>query len=284
MYKRTYHFLTQNNLLFENQFGFRQHHSTVHTLLSMCQTITDALDKNQFACVVFVDLQKAFDTVDHKVLLTKLNHYGIRGKALSLFKSYLTNRRQFVFIAGKSSKETLICHGVPQGSVLGPLLFLIYINDLHLAIKHSSTFHFADDTNLLNIQDSLESLVKKTNHDLNSLWHWLNANKISLNAAKTEYVLFRHPNRKLNADQFKLRIGGKQIFESKSIKYLGIFIDSDLKWKSQINHVVNKLRKANGGLSKLRHHAPFSVRMLVYISCNFCATLELIAPKFGANK
>ena len=110
----------------------------------------DALDKGNFACGVFIDLQKAFDTVDHEILLKKLFHYGIIcGTALSLFRSYLTGRQQFVSVSGARSVNKLIRHGVPQGSVLGPLLFLLYINDLNCAIKYSLVHHFADDTNLL---------------------------------------------------------------------------------------------------------------------------------------
>ena len=170
----------------------------------MCQNIADALDGEKFVCGVFIDLQKAFDTVDHNILLAKLHHYGIRDKAHSLFKSYLSGRQQFVSLSGKTSAKLAIRHGVPQGSVLGPLLFLIYINDLNDAIENSIVHHFADDTNLLCVSKSLESLVKKMNLDLMYLWHWLNANKISLNASKTEYLLFRHSNRKYN-QQVKLK-------------------------------------------------------------------------------
>ena len=178
IYKRVYNYLTRLNLLYTRQFGFRHKHSTLHTLLNMCQKISDALDEKKFVCGVFVDLQKAFDTVDHSILLAKLHHYGIRGKAHSLFKSYLTGRKQFVSVSGSNSAELLMKHGVPQGSVLGPLLFLIYINDLNFAINGSIVHHFADDTNLLCIADSLELLAKTVNLDLQSLWHWLSANKI----------------------------------------------------------------------------------------------------------
>jgi len=149
IYKCVYGFLSDHKILFTNQFGFRRGHSTVHTLLNMCQQVADALDEHKLACGVFVDLQKAFDTVDHDILLAKLYHYGIRGKVHSLFRSYLTGRRQFVSILGKKSSESFMLHGVPQGSVLGPLLFLIYVNDLHCAIKFSIINHFADDTNIL---------------------------------------------------------------------------------------------------------------------------------------
>ena len=132
----------------------------------------DALDKGKFACGVFIDLQKAFNTVDHDILLNKLYHYGIQGIPLSLFRSYLSNRNQFVSIANCSSSFKVVRHGVPQGSVLRPLLFLLYINDLHNAIKFSLVHHFADDTNILHINDSPKQLSKQVNIDLKLLSHW----------------------------------------------------------------------------------------------------------------
>ena len=223
----------------------------------------DAVDQGKYACRIFIDLQKAFDTVDHEILLKKLYHYGIRGNALSLFRSYLTNRQQFVSIAGTKSTSKLIRHGVPQGSVLGPLLFLLYINDLHNAIYFSNVHHFADDTNLLHFSDSIKQLAKHLNLDLKSLCHWLNANKISLNASKTEYIIFKSAQKRLNYD-FRLYINGKRLLPSKCIKYLGVLLDSDLSWKSQIDATAVKLKRANGALAKLRHFVPTHVLKLAY--------------------
>ena len=138
IYRRLYGFLEKHKVLYKQQFGFRKSYSTSQILLNLSQKVMDALDKGDYACGVFIDLQKAFDTVDHDILLTKLFHYGIRGTVLSLFRSYLKGRKQFVYLNGASSASNLIRHGVPQGSVLGPLLFLIYINDLNCATKCSS--------------------------------------------------------------------------------------------------------------------------------------------------
>ena len=254
IYKRTYDFLQQHNVFFQQQFGFRKKHSTSHAILNMIQKIMDALDKGEFACGVFVDLQKAFDTVDHKILLKKLSHYGVRGVSLDLFKSYLSGRSQFVTVNGVSSNKAEIRHGVPQGSVLGPLLFLIYINDLHHTIYHSVTHHFADDTNLVCFGKSLKSLNNKINNDLRYLTRWLNANKISLHAGKTEYLLFN--SHKPPDWDFVVKLCGKRILPSNHIKYLGILIDSDLKFGPHINAIATKLKNANCILARLRHLVP----------------------------
>ena len=156
VYKRLYSFLNIHNCIYELQFGFRAGHSTNHALISLTEKVRVALDTGNFACGIFVDFQKAFDTVDHEILLKKLEHYGVRHTANKWFRSYLTNRTQYVSINGFDSTLQLMKYGVPQGSVLGPLLFLIYINDLHFAIKYSVTHHFADDTNFLYISKSLK--------------------------------------------------------------------------------------------------------------------------------
>ena len=170
MHTRLYNFLSSNKSLYDLQFGFRQKYSTNHALLSIVEKIRESLDNKTFSCGVFVDLEKAFDTVNHAILLKKLEHYGIRGPAISWFSSYLSSRKQKVVFDGISSPLLDISCGVPQGSILGPLFFLIYINDMHTAVNFSSVYHFADDTNLLYRPKNPKMLRKHMNSDLKLLY------------------------------------------------------------------------------------------------------------------
>ena len=251
LYNCLYKFLETNNLIYSLQFGFRQKHSTSHARIHQTNKIREQLDKGNFACGIFVDFQKAFDTVDHQILIQKLN-YGIRGIANNWFSSYLQNRTQFVSINGFDSNVNAICCGGPQGSVLGPLLFLIYINDLHFAIKYSKVHHFADDTNLLNFNNSIKKINEQVGHDLKYLSNWLNANKICLNFSKTEVVLFKSVRKQTEAT-LKLKLNGERLYTTNSVKYLSIKIDENLNWHEQINNVAVKLNRANAMLSKVRH-------------------------------
>ena len=156
-----------------------------------------------------------------------MNHYGIRGVTNDWFKSYLSNRNQYVSIKGFDSGLTSISCGVPQGSVLGLLLFLLFINDLNQAIKFCKVHHFADDTNLLCLNNSIKKLNKLVNTDLKHLVNWLNANKISLNVKKTEMVIFKSNQKKFEGD-LKIKLCGKRLYPTESVKYLGVKIDTTL--------------------------------------------------------
>ena len=286
MYTRLYNFLDIHNCIYNLQFGFREKHSTNHALFSITEKIREALDNNNFACGIFIDLQKAFDTVDHNILLQKLNHYGIRGIANNWFNSYLSNRSQFVSINGFQSKTKNISIGVPQGSVLGPLLFLIYINDLNVAINYAIVHHFADDTNLLITGKSLKTIKKHTNIDLKLLCNWLKANKISLNSSKTEAILFRHPNKNIDYD-LKLKIDGKIIFLTNSVKYLGILLDPHLHWKHHIHELNMKLSRATGMLSKIRHYVSYNTLISIYyaiFSSHMTYGCQIWGQKGNANR
>ena len=230
MYNRLDNFLSTSEIIYKFQFGFRKQYSTNHALLSIVEQIRTALDNNRFSCGVFIDLEKVLDTVNHQILLTKLYHYGIRGVANKWFYSYLTSRYQKVSLSGESSKRLPITCGVPQGSILGPFLFLLYIIDMHLCVKSSTIHHFADDTNLLYSWKSLTVLRKSINKDLELLYDWLCANRLSLNTGKTEFILFR-PQRYKITERVTLKMHHSKLFESPKIKYLCLILDNKLDWK-----------------------------------------------------
>ena len=157
---KLYRFLESNNILFQQQYGFRKNNSTAYALIQITEQIKESIDKGKFRCGIFIDLRKAFDTVNHEILLLKLEHYGIRGLILQWFKSYLSNRKQYVYLNGSTSSLRNITCGVPQVSVLGPLLFLLYINALPNMSKILNFYLFADDINIYYENDSLEVMER----------------------------------------------------------------------------------------------------------------------------
>ena len=160
IHRRLNSFLEQNNIFYATHFGFRDRYSTSHALIKITDKIMKACAQGLFACGIYLDLKKVFDTVNHNILLSKLHHYGIRGKANDWFKSFLVNRNQYTSINDANSTSEKVMYGVPQGSVLGPLLFIIFTNDLHVSIKNSKVHHFSDDSNLLLINESLKQINK----------------------------------------------------------------------------------------------------------------------------
>ena len=265
VHKRMIKFLNRNNIIYNRQFGFRRKHSTVHGLVTLTEDIKKSIDEGKLTCGVFIDLQKAFDTVDHEILLKKLETYGFRGLANNWFSSYLSNRKQYVHVSGEESDYREIKHGVPQGSVLGPILFLLYINDLSNAIVYCLIYNFADDTAIVYTEEDPRRLKKRVNIDLKLLLHWLKANKIHLNVAKTVVLLFKNKSKQLNYD-IKIKLDGKLMRFSKETKYLGMIIDNNLTMTSHTKQVCDRLRKANGALSLVRHYVPYSVLRSIYFA------------------
>ena len=229
-HKRLYSFLKDHKIIYPLQFGFQENHSIDHALISMTEEIRSTLDNKKYGCGIFIDLQKAFDTVNHEILLAKLEHYGIRGNALNWFKSYLSGRKQYVSINGCDSNVMEITCGVPQGSVLGPLLFLIFINDLPSVSKKLKFYLFADDTNIYFDCDSIYKLAKKVNKELKFVKKWLDANKLSLNISKTNYVIF-HSSYTMIPRDIVIKIGKKHITRANYVKFLGLLLDENLSWK-----------------------------------------------------
>ena len=184
MYKRMMHFINVKNILFSAQCGFIEGFSTEHTIVNIVTVIQSNVDKRSFTCGIFIDLKKAFDTVNHQILLNTLNLYGFRGIINNWFESFLCNRSQTLEINKQLSDAALISNGVPQGSVLGLLLFLLYTNDIHTYSDAFNFYFFADDTNILYANKNLRSLEPTLNSELKKLYLWLVSNKLTLNTKK----------------------------------------------------------------------------------------------------
>ena len=201
----------------------------------------DNLDNKKVMAVLFLDLKKAFDTVDHDILLQKLHHYGVRGKPFNLMKSYLTGRSQHTKMNNFFSDLADVLYGVPQGSVLGPLLFLIFINDLP-GVSCLNSWLFADDTALALSADNFQELETKFNHEVNKVHDWLLANRLSVHYSdKTKFMLVKGQNwERGTSENFKLYMGENEIERTDNYKYLGVVVDDKFNWKLHINHLCKK--------------------------------------------
>ena len=239
MYDQLYEYLDRNSLLSDHQFGFRKFHSTASALLDCTNSWYMNMDRKMFNLVVFLDLKKAFDTVNHDILVRKLELYGITGNALSMIKSYLTDRKQKCQLGDVITSESRVTCGIPQGSILGPLLFLLYINDLPDCLRQVSPRLFADDTNLTAAGETIEEVELAMNNDLLRIKEWLLANKLSLNVAKTEFLLIGSDHKLNNLDsQPCVNIGHDSIKQVQHSKVLGVEIDENLSWNKHIENVV----------------------------------------------
>ena len=264
-HQQLFTYLSRNKLLYKHQYGFIEDRSTELAVLEFLDRIYSHLDAGNIPISIFLDLSKAFDTIDHNILCSKLTHYGISGTELNWFRSYLTDRTQYVFIEGSCSKLNKITTGVPQGSILGPLLFTIYMNDICFA----SNFHsilYADDTTLINpicTQDSSEMI----NNELSKVCDWLAVNKLSLNAKKTKYMTFHwHQNTAASRIQPTIQIQGHMIDKVSHFKFLGITLDTNLNWNAHVTELSNKLSRTSGVLSKLKNHIPCEILLTIYNS------------------
>ena len=241
MYNRLMQHLIKNSILYDYQFGFRKGYSTTLALAEITQNIYENLMKKHTTCGVFLDLSKAFDTINHEILLQKLEHYGIRGVALQWFRSYLSERTQRVCIDGILSGQLNVVCGVPQGSILGPLLFLLYVNDLANTSDKLLFRLFADDTNIFMSDSNIGRLQTNMNTELKKVNDWLKANFLSLNVSKTKFLLFHHNYDRPN--KFFVNIDNKRIERQTEIKYLGVYIDEKLDFKYHVGQICKKLQK-----------------------------------------
>lgn len=263
--KRLIDFLKINNILHKNQFGFLEGKSTSDAMYEVIKEITENLDSNKKCIAVFLDLAKAFDTVNHDKLLNALNHYGVRGTVLDVFKSYLSNRQQYVKVNDIISDSMLVRIGVPQGTVLGPILFIIYINSMLQLDINALTISYADDTVILFSGNTWEDTKERVQNGMFQIKNWLDMYQLSLNVEKTKYIAFSATNvNRPNFHTINIINLDNVISEVNCIKYLGIVIDKNIKWESHIDYLTTKVRKLIYKFYQLRSILNKKILILVY--------------------
>ena len=279
IFRQLYEYFQVNKLLYKSQYGFRTAHSTEFAALEVIDRILIEMDKNDIPVNIYLDLSKAFDTLDHNILLEKLHYYGVQDTELRLMKSYLSNRKQYVDIENSSSDLLTVKTGVPQGSILGPLLFIIYINDICTASSLFDFIIYADDTTL---SSALKVITRQSdslntsyiiNNELNKINDWLKTNKLSLNIKKTKYMMFHTVQRKVPV--LDLRIDGINIERVSQFSFLGLTLNENLTWHDHVNKIANKISKNIGVLNRLKHYIPLKTKLTIYNALilshlNFC--------------
>ena len=274
-HKQLTEYFTHNKLFYKSQYGFRYEHSTELASIELVDRVISAFEKKETPLAIYMDLSKAFDTLDHKILLHKLNYYGIQGNELSWFESYLSNRKQYVEIDNTKSDTKLITTGVPQGSVLGPLLFLIYMNDIEVASKAFDAILFADDSTFLttmnasfpstHLDTTFENYINK---ELEKIFNWLEVNKLSLNIRKTKTMLFHTQHTQIKFIP-TLVINNIQIERVVNFNFLGLTINENLSWKPHVDKISKKISKTGGVINRLKHFLPSHILRIIY-----CCTVQ----------
>ena len=260
-YIQIFNYLSRHNLLINEQHGFRAHHSTTTALLSLLDKIYYHVDQDFYVCCIFLDFSKAFDTINHTILLAKLmKSFNFSDEAVSWIASYLKDRINYVEFNGKSSQSNTINCGVPQGSILGPLLFILYINDITNCLTNGAAVIYADDSTLIFKAKSLSVLQTIVNIDLDHVLNYCNINRLKLNASKCSAMLFGKSSDTLSINCL---IGANSIPIVGKIKYLGFIIDNKLNFHDHMLAICNKLRSCNGILYRLSRFIPtFYLRLI----------------------
>ena len=267
-----YDYFVVNNLLYESQYGFRKLHSTELAGLEVTDKILMQLDQGKHPLAIYLDLSKAFDTIDHSILLHKLSYYGIKGNSLKWFQSYLSNRKQYVEYNNTQSSLTNVITGVPQGSILGPLLFIIYMNDIAHITKKFYSILYADDTSLIEplctfsveIDNNSTTLSDVINKELNLITDWLALNKLSLNAKKTKMMIFHHRQKNILPLVPKLYINGSPIERVTEFNFLGTILHECLSWNSHIQKIASKIAMVIGTINRLKKFLPCEILKTIY--------------------
>ena len=280
VYKRTYNFLDTTGQLYSSQYGFRSKHSCENAISELIGQVVKGHERKEHTAAIFLDLSKAFDTLDHGLLLKKLELYGIRGDALGWFTSYLSNRKMRVKYCGEGestySNWKKVTHGTPQGSCLGPLLFLIFCNDLHQNLTYLSCIQFADDTTLYITNKNLRVLKACIEHDLSIITDWFGANSLTLNINKTSLLLFDY--RKQQNNVLELNVSGNIIKSVKCTKFLGVILDDKLSWDNHLDQLRSKINQNYALLCRSKkllnvHGMKILYHALIYSHLSYCIVL-----------
>ena len=259
VYGQVFGYVADEGIIPATQYGFQKGNQTQHLVQKFLAILTEALQAKKKVLVTYLDLSKAFDTVPHRAFLDKIYAMGFTVRTCHWFESFLTGRQQYVEYLGVMSSLMQVPCGVPQGSCLGPLVYLLYTADLNDNIRFSIVLSFADDTTIITIGDSTEELQRKIDHDYKVLTSWYADSRLSLNVSKTKYMSF-------NAGEVQVRLQGSDIDSTDSYKLVGIWIDADLKWQSHLAAVTRKLRWAYGGLARAKFRLPMRSKLLLYHS------------------
>ena len=267
VYDQFFDYLSEHKILYNHQSGFRHDFSTDSALTYLADMIKFNMDNGLYTGMVLIDLQKAFDTVDHEILLKKLKAVGAGTCVVSWFNSYLSDRQQFVDINGTLSSPEIVTCGVPQGSILGPLLFLLYVNDMSHAVN-CDLMLYADDSALLISGNDVNEIQSRLGNEMCKLSNWLEGNKLSLHLGKTESVLFASKKKLKNVNKMEIVCNGKEIVAKDSVKYLGAILDQDMSGQSMGTTALKKINKC---LKFLYRKADFRFKMYKDVMSVFIA-------------
>lgn len=257
--------LKTNSILHPSQYGFVERSDTTSAIMDLVSNLNEGIDNGKMVAGIFLDLSKAFDLMDHELLFQKFYMYGLRGKALDIFKNYLTDRTQRVKVNGTLSDPLHITRGCPQGSILGPILFILYINDMFNLVLNGTIRCYADDTSYFNEDTDLQSLATNSNSDINRLNEYLEDNLLVVNRSKTQLIIFRS-HKRYGESSFEniFKFGDDYLVPQMNVKYLGLILDSFLKWKDHVDYLSMRISPIIGLLYKLKRSLNQEALMTLY--------------------
>jgi len=263
IFNRMINYLNSNNLLYKHQYGFRPKHATIHAIMQLLNSCAKSsnIHPKQYTLSIFCDLSKAFDVINHNILFHKLDNLGFRGIINNWLQSYLSQRSQYVEINSVKSHICPIECGVPQGSILGPLLYLIYVNDIANSTS-GNILSFADDTSLYISDSNLKHLFTKSNTEMHKLYEWFCANRLSLNPSKTKFIVIKTPQQSCDFTDLTILINNTPLSQigsqskEKFTKFLGLYIDEHLSWNYHVNHINKKISRSLFALKQVKHFLP----------------------------